>query len=144
MNKKLIHIVSYLKCAFLRMHIDIVFYLLQLKLCSILEVNVLHIAKTNIYDGAANVSVALDIMKKQYSGSTWHYTDPISGQKPDLHHALLYRTPKGGYATVGGVCDSRIGYGVSGGVQGTLANIGTVYWWVMKVDRCSYLYVLKR
>eukprot|EP00804_Cyclotella_cryptica_P019111 CCRYP_019454-RA/>CCRYP_019454-RA protein AED:0.10 eAED:0.10 QI:0/0.93/0.88/1/0.87/0.88/17/304/1304 len=92
------------------------------------HLNVLHIAKTNIYDGAADVTVALDIMKEQYSGSTWHYTDPVSGQNPDLHHALLYRTPRAGYATVGGVCDSRIGYGVSSGVQGTLANVGTVYW----------------
>jgi hypothetical protein len=98
-----------------------------------LEVNVLHIAKTNIYDSAADVTAALDIMKKQYSGSTWHYSDPVSAQNPDLHHALLYRTPRAGYATVGGVCDSRIGYGVSSGVQGTLVNIGTVYWLVTKL-----------
>ena len=109
---------------------------MSLKLCPILEVNVLHIAKTNIYDGAADVTGALDVMKKQYSGSTWHYSDPVSGQNPDLHHALLYRTPRAGYATVGGVCDSRIGYGVSSGIQGTLVNIGTVYWLVTKINLC--------
>lgn len=96
---------------------------------SLILVNVLHISKTNIYDGAADVTAALDIMRETYSASTWHYTDPMTGENPDLHHALLYRTPRAGYASVGGVCDSRAGYGVSAGIQGNLEDIdGTLFW----------------
>ena len=91
--------------------------------------NVLHISKTSIYDGAADAVEALNIMQETYSGSTWHYTDPTTGENPDLQHALLYRTPRAGYASVGGVCDSQIGYGVSTCVKGTLEDIdGSVFW----------------
>ena len=94
-----------------------------------LEVNVLHITKTDIYDQASDVIEALDIMRDTYRGDTWHYSDPNTGENPDLHHALLYRTPRAGYASIGGVCDSLKGYGVSAGVQGTLEDIdGTLFW----------------
>ena len=45
-------------------------------------VNVLHIAKTSIYDSAADVVAALDIMKDTYSGDSWHYADPTTGENP--------------------------------------------------------------
>ncbi|KAL7506271.1 hypothetical protein ACHAXN_003552 [Cyclotella atomus] len=94
------------------------------------HLNVLHVSKTNIYDGAPDATVALDIMRDTYSASTWHYTDPATGENPDLHHALLFRTPRAGYASVGGVCDSKVGYGVSAGMQGTIDKIdsGTLFW----------------
>ena len=97
---------------------------------SLFQVNVLHVSKTNIYDGAPDATVALDIMRDKYSASTWHYTDPATGENPDLHHALLFRTPRAGYASVGGVCDSKVGYGVSAGMQGTIDKIdsGTLFW----------------
>lgn len=91
--------------------------------------NVLHIAKTNIYDGAANASVALDIMEATYSSDTWHYTDPVTGEKPDIHHAILFREAIIGIAFVGTLCNSKGGYGVTGGMKGTLSNIdGAMFW----------------
>ncbi|KAL7483314.1 hypothetical protein ACHAW6_008965 [Cyclotella cf. meneghiniana] len=93
------------------------------------HLNVLHIAKTNIYDGAANASVALDIMEATYSGDTWHYTDPVTGEKPDIHHAILFREAIVGIAFVGTLCNSKHGYGVTGGMKGTLSNIdGAMFW----------------
>ena len=94
-------------------------------------VNVLHIAKTNIYDCAANASAALDIMEATYSGDTWHYTDPVTGEKPDIHHAILFREAIVGIAFVGTLCNSKRGYGVTGGMKGTLSKIdGTMFWCV--------------
>eukprot|EP00804_Cyclotella_cryptica_P018048 CCRYP_008333-RD/>CCRYP_008333-RD protein AED:0.09 eAED:0.09 QI:172/1/1/1/0.70/0.72/25/1395/1365 len=93
------------------------------------HLNVLHIAKTNIYDGAANASHALDIMKGTYEGDTWHYTDPNTGEKPDVHHAILFREAIVGIAFVGSLCNSKFGYGVTGGMKGMLSDIdGAMFW----------------
>lgn len=58
--------------------------------------NVLHIAKTTLYDSEAVANDALDVMIGQYSSQSWHYVDPITGESPDLHHAILYRSLNGG------------------------------------------------
>ena len=60
-----------------------------------LAVHVLHIAQTNIYDGAATPSDALTIMSDTYSSGSWHYTDS-NGQVPDLHHLIMYKSLGGG------------------------------------------------
>lgn len=62
----------------------------------IISVNVLHIAKTALYDNENSAGDALDIMVKQYSSKSWHYVDPRTGESPDLHHAILRRDMGGG------------------------------------------------
>jgi hypothetical protein len=66
-----------------------------------------------MYDGAANASAALDLMEATYASDSWHYTDPVSGETPDLHHFMAFRSAIVGIASVGGICDSQTGYGVS-------------------------------
>eukprot|EP00804_Cyclotella_cryptica_P014973 CCRYP_000585-RC/>CCRYP_000585-RC protein AED:0.21 eAED:0.21 QI:277/0.75/0.8/1/0.75/0.8/5/0/555 len=94
------------------------------------HLNVLHISKTSMYNTVGNVAQALQLMESTYGSSTnWHYTDP-NGQPPDLHHAILYRSLGGGIAYLGTVCNSRLGFAVSSGVQGSLTDInnGALYW----------------
>ena len=64
-----------------------------------LKVHVLHIAKTSIYDSSAitNTDQALDFMRSTYGDpTTWHYTDPVSGMQPDLHHGIFRKSLGGG------------------------------------------------
>ena len=35
-------------------------------------------------------------MEDTYASDSWHYTDPDSGEVPDLHHAILYTNLGGG------------------------------------------------
>ena len=35
-------------------------------------------------------------MDNTYSSSSWHYTDSDSGQVPDLHHLMMYKSLGGG------------------------------------------------
>lgn len=58
-------------------------------------VHIIHIAKTSMYDSLSSASDALDLMKSTYAGSTWHYTDD-SGNNPDLHHGIFYKSMGGG------------------------------------------------
>jgi len=93
------------------------------------HLNVLHIEATTMYDGASDAQAALDLMKANYSGNTWHYADPVTGENPDLHHFMSFRSEIVGVASVGGVCDSLIGYGVTGGMVGSLSSIdGSMFW----------------
>eukprot|EP00804_Cyclotella_cryptica_P021238 CCRYP_001519-RA/>CCRYP_001519-RA protein AED:0.11 eAED:0.05 QI:0/0/0/0.85/0.83/0.85/7/0/577 len=94
------------------------------------HLNVIHIAKTDIYDSAANTAEALGIMRTKYGNkNTWHYTDPSTGQKPDLHFALLYGRLGGGVAYQGGLCNPSNGYGVTSRMQGTLSDVANTMFW---------------
>jgi hypothetical protein len=74
------------------------------------HLHVLHIAKTALYDNESNTKSALDVMFNKYSNqNTWHYTNPVTGETPDLHHAILYKSLGGGRAYLSAVCDSRWG-----------------------------------
>ena len=76
------------------------------------HLNVLHIEKTSMHNDAANATEALNLMRDTYASDTWHYTDQ-SGNSPDLHNFMAYRSSIVGVASVGGVCDSQLGYSVS-------------------------------
>ena len=67
-------------------------------------------------------------MKATYANDTWHYTD--GSHYPDLHHAFIFRSIGGGIASLEAVCSSQIGYGVSSGMDGSLAQAqsGAMYW----------------
>ncbi|KAL3803899.1 hypothetical protein HJC23_004061 [Cyclotella cryptica] len=97
------------------------------------HLHVLHIAKTTLYDSETSTAGALDVMYNQYSSSSWHYVDPVTGESPDLHHAILYRSLGGGIAYLGAVCNSYLGYGVSGGVEGSISDLGGGMFWDMMV-----------
>ena len=74
------------------------------------HLHVMHIAKTNIYDASTSTSAALDVMINTYSESGgWHYSDPVTGQTPDLHHGIFGRSMGGGVAYLNAVCDSQYG-----------------------------------
>eukprot|EP01082_Thalassiosira_pseudonana_P005220 g4797.t1 g4797 contig17:57986-65940(-) len=94
------------------------------------HLNVLHIALTTVYDTLAitNTQEAIDLMKATYANDTWHYTD--GSHYPDLHHAFIFRSIGGGIASLEAVCSSQIGYGVSSGMVGSLAQAqsGAMYW----------------
>jgi hypothetical protein len=88
------------------------------------HLNVLHIAKTSIYDNLNSTSDALDLMKSTYNQSdTWHYQDPNTGLEPDLHHGVFYKSMGGGIASLSAICDSYYGFGVSAGMKGTIQDI---------------------
>ena len=74
------------------------------------HLHVMHISRTTIYDAAGSTSTALNTMVNRYSGSNWHYTDPITGETPDLHHAILYTSLGGGIAYLSAVCNPTWGY----------------------------------
>ncbi|KAL7518619.1 hypothetical protein ACHAWX_004271 [Stephanocyclus meneghinianus] len=97
------------------------------------HLHVLHIAKTTLYDSQTSTSGALDVMYNQYSSQTWHYVEPTTGESPDLHHAILYRSLGGGIAYLGAVCSSYIGYGVSADVQGSMSDLGGEMFWDITV-----------
>ena len=61
-----------------------------------MTVHVLHIAQTDIYDTATTPMEALTTMDNTYSANTWHYTDGNTGQVPDLHHLIMYKSLGGG------------------------------------------------
>jgi hypothetical protein len=74
------------------------------------HLHVLHIAKTTIYDSKTTTSGALGVMMSQYSNANgWHYTDSVTGETPDLHHAILYRSLGGGIAYLSAICSSEYG-----------------------------------
>ena len=73
------------------------------------HLHVMHIAKTNIYDGSSSTSEALSVMMNTYSESNWHFSDPITGETPDLHHGIFGRSMGGGVAYLNAVCDSQYG-----------------------------------
>eukprot|EP00804_Cyclotella_cryptica_P013844 CCRYP_018166-RA/>CCRYP_018166-RA protein AED:0.04 eAED:0.04 QI:236/1/1/1/0.88/0.7/10/1397/394 len=60
------------------------------------HLHVMHIKKTSKYDGDSSTSEALNTMETYYSSNTWHFTHPTTGQVPDTHHALIYRSIGGG------------------------------------------------
>ncbi|KAL3788265.1 hypothetical protein HJC23_011897 [Cyclotella cryptica] len=97
------------------------------------HLNVLHIAKTTLYDSQTLAADALDVMHNHYSSQSWHYVDPNTGESPDLHHAILYRGLNGGIAFLGTICSSRWGYGVSSGIQGSLSQLGGEMFWDIMV-----------
>ena len=57
--------------------------------------NVLHIASSTLYDSETDTLNALNIMKANYAGGTWHYTNS-NGVVPDLHHGIFYKGMGGG------------------------------------------------
>eukprot|EP00804_Cyclotella_cryptica_P019495 CCRYP_006643-RH/>CCRYP_006643-RH protein AED:0.26 eAED:0.26 QI:170/1/0.9/1/0.77/0.9/10/0/645 len=97
------------------------------------HLHVLHIAKTTLYDSQTSTSGALDVMVNQYSSQSWHYVDPITGESPDLHHAILYKSLGGGIAYLGAVCNSNYGYGVSAGIRGSMSDLGGEMFWDISV-----------
>ena len=92
-------------------------------LVSIPPVNVVTIVVSDIYNNANNATEALGIMVEEYGGKNWNYT----AEEINLHHALLGPLgtgPQGGIAYVGAICRSNTGFGVNGGISGTIADIG--------------------
>lgn len=88
------------------------------------HLNVLHIAKTSIYDNLSDTEDAINLMEDTYRQSdAWHYQDPNTGLEPDLHHGVFYKGMGGGIAYQYAICDSYIGFGVSANMQGTIKNI---------------------
>ncbi|KAL3790457.1 hypothetical protein ACHAWO_007147 [Cyclotella atomus] len=102
-------------------------------------------SSSTLYDSATTTSEALTIMTNNYASTTaWHYTDPNSGQVPDLHHGIFYKSIGGGLANLFSSCDSNgvctkwgvqcnpnSGFGLSGGVQGSISDIDsipTMFW----------------
>lgn len=84
-------------------------------------VHVAHVALTNLYDSTTDTATALNIMKTTYGDAdAWHYTD---GSGIDLHHGIIGRSIGGGRASLDAICDSEQGFGISGGVDGSLGNI---------------------
>ncbi|EED89945.1 predicted protein [Thalassiosira pseudonana CCMP1335] len=102
------------------------------------HLNVLHIALSIVYDAVTNTQEAIDLMKETYAADTWHYKD--GSHDPDLHHAFIFRSIGGGIASLKAVCSSQIGYGVSSGMVGSLAQAqsGAMYW-VRLLKLCSIL-----
>ncbi len=83
--------------------------------------HVAHVALTNLYDNTTDTSTALNIMETTYgSEDAWHYTD---GFGIDLHHGIIGKSIGGGRASLDAICDSAQGFGISGGVDGSLNNI---------------------
>jgi hypothetical protein len=88
------------------------------------HLNVLHIAKTSIYDNLSDRIDALDLMWSTYrQRDAWHYQDPNTGLEPDLHHGVFYKGMGGGVAYLSAICDSYSGFGVSAGMKGTIQDI---------------------
>ena len=86
---------------------------------------VVTIKVSSIYNNANTASEALGIMVETYGGDTWHYTEADI----NLHHALLGPLgtgPQGGIAYVNAICNSNLGFGVNGGISGTITDIGQV------------------
>ena len=83
-------------------------------------------------------------MEINFAGTEWHYTDPITGHTPDLHHLIMYKNLYGGVAytlvgeckapgvcdTIGVVCNPSVGFAVSTGCQGSVEEIesGLFFW----------------
>jgi hypothetical protein len=88
------------------------------------HLNVLHIAKTSIYDNLSDTLDAINLMEDTYRQSdTWHYQDPNTGLEPDLHHGVFYKSMGGGIASLSVICDSYYGFGVSADMRGTIQDI---------------------
>eukprot|EP00584_Thalassiosira_punctigera_P000888 CAMPEP_0172536456 /NCGR_PEP_ID=MMETSP1067-20121228/8218_1 /TAXON_ID=265564 ORGANISM="Thalassiosira punctigera, Strain Tpunct2005C2" /NCGR_SAMPLE_ID=MMETSP1067 /ASSEMBLY_ACC=CAM_ASM_000444 /LENGTH=1048 /DNA_ID=CAMNT_0013321535 /DNA_START=304 /DNA_END=3450 /DNA_ORIENTATION=- len=86
------------------------------------HLNVIHIALSSLYNNATNTAQGLNIMESTYGGTSWHYVGT------DLHHALLHKSLGGGRATIGAICDPEQGFGISTGIDGTINDIGPMYW----------------
>ncbi len=83
--------------------------------------HVAHVALTNLYDNLSDTATALNLMKSTYGREgAWHYT---VGNGIDLHHGILGKSLGGGRAVLDVICDSANGFGVSGGVTGSLGNV---------------------
>ena len=89
--------------------------------------NVAEITVSTLYDGSdvTDTLTGLTKMRNYYGSSMWNYT---TSNGIDLHHALLHRYLGGGRATLGAICDPEEGFGISGGIVGTISNIGSMYW----------------
>ena len=87
------------------------------------HLKVIHIKKTDIYDQAKDAEkpaiAALGIMRQKYSGNKW------ANQAADLHHALLSFSGGGVAASIGGICDRNLGFGVTAGIKGKFEDIGS-------------------
>ena len=94
-----------------------------------LTVNVAEILISTVYDGldVYDSTTGLNKMTATYKADTWHYT---AGNGIDLHHALIGKDIRGGKASQGVICNPQNGFGISGGIMGTIANtgIGSMYW----------------
>ena len=94
-----------------------------------LTVNVAEILISTVYDGldVYDSTTGLNKMTATYAADTWHYT---AGNGIDLHHALIGKDIRGGKAGQGVICNPQHGFGISGGIMGTIANIGigSMYW----------------
>jgi hypothetical protein len=91
----------------------------------------MQVALTSVYNDTTaitNTEQALSKMVATYASNTWHYNDGL--HYPDLHHAFIFRNLGGGLTVFGGLCSSQHGYGVSSGIEGSLATFpyGEMYW----------------
>ena len=89
--------------------------------------NVAEILLSTLYDGndVTDMYTGLSKMITHYGSNTWHYT---AGDGIDLHHALLHKFLGGGLANLGTICDPETGFGITGGITGTINDIGPMYW----------------
>ncbi|KAL7483145.1 hypothetical protein ACHAW6_008855 [Cyclotella cf. meneghiniana] len=102
------------------------------------HLHVIHIKKTSRYDSTSTTSQALDAMEAYYSSTTWHFTHPTTGQVPDTHHALIYKSIGGGRAGLEVLCDPEYAYGVTGSMKGSIDDLGGEMFW----DISSFMHEL--
>ncbi|KAL7532867.1 hypothetical protein ACHAXR_004898, partial [Thalassiosira sp. AJA248-18] len=103
------------------------------------HLNVVHILfESTKYDGITQSETSLDEslakMIGDYGGSSWHCeTSTCATNGVDLHHGFVFRSlgkpgnDAAGLARLGGLCDPQGGFGISTGVTGTSADIGTMF-----------------
>ena len=87
----------------------------------------------NNYASASGTSSALDIMRTNYGGNSWHT------EGTDLHHALLGKGMGGGIAYVGVICNSNYGFGLSASLSGSFQSMDNAVVWDMKVVSSFFL-----
>jgi hypothetical protein len=97
------------------------------------HLNVAQIEVVTRYDNAATSGDALTIMENYYSPAVGNNWKSVNGKPVDLHHALLGRDLGGGVAYLGAVCNTYLGFGVSGGIVGNINSLGGDTYWDISV-----------
>ena len=89
--------------------------------------NVAEITVSTLYDGSdvTDTLTGLTKMRNYYGSSMWNYT---TSNGINLQHALLHKNLGGGRAILWGICDPEQGFGISGSIDGTIGDIGSMYW----------------
>ena len=84
----------------------------------------LHIALNDTYDDTTNINETLSKMESTYA--------PLR-EGIDIHHALLSKDLGGGIASVGALCDSSRGFGLSASLLGNFLSMDIAAVWDMTV-----------